>query len=179
MDMRENERAAAALDIDDDAIARLPEVLEKVEADALYGHAVEGVAEGLAFEREMAELADKMVLEVGAMFDDDNIDLDLTDESLEELDRLVSQVWGQEPPDDPDVLDAIVANWGAYLGQTIVENLGGNWQFRKELDHSSILFPRVGMEIFPMHKVRKRFRLGENESLSSFYEAIVEELTSA
>lgn len=166
-------------EIDDEVIARLPEVLYSNEADALYGQALGGLAENLAFEREMAELTDKMVLEVGAMFDEDNIELDFSEDSLDQLDRLVSQVWGDDKPEDVEVLDAIVANWGAYLGQAIMHNLGGRWQFRKELDHASVLFPRTGMEVFPMHKVRKRFRLGESESIATFYEAIVEELTAS
>lgn len=164
--------------IDDEAIARLPEFLFQNEADALYGEAVPGQAENLAFERELAELSDKMILEVMALFDEEAIELDFSEESLEELDKLVSQVWGEVPPDDADVLDAIVANWGAYLGMVILQNLGGRWSFRKDLDHTSVHFPRTGMEVFPLHKVRKRFRLGADESFASFYEAIVAELTA-
>ncbi len=168
-----------ATTIDDQAIAKLPELLFGNEADLLFGNAIQGIAECLAFEREMAELTDKMVLEVSAMFDEENIDLDLGEDSLEALDALVTQVWGEAPPDDPDALDAIVANWGAYLGQTILHNVGGQWHFRSDLDHASVYFPRTQMEVFPLHKVRKRFRLGENESLAEFYEAIVHELTAS
>jgi hypothetical protein len=176
--MSADSESTATSYIDDEAIARTPEILYQNEADALYGPPVTREAETIAFEREMSELGDKMVLEIGALFDEDNIELDFTDESLEELDKLVSQVWYEGPPDDPDVLDAIVANWGAYLGQTILTNLGGNWHFRKDLDHASIIFPRTTMEVFPMHKLRKRFRLGMDHSIFDFYEAIVEELTN-
>ena len=170
--------ANTSTEIDDEAIARLPEMLFRNEADVLFGAPVTSQAENLAFEREMAELTDKMVLEVGAMFDEDPIDLDFSQESLEELDKLVTQVWGETPPEDIDALDAIVANWGAYLGQLIIENMGGQWQFRKDLDHASVFFPRTQMEVFPLHKVRKRFRLGAEESLETFYEAIIDELTA-
>lgn len=164
--------------IDDEAIARLPEMLYENEADALYGPYVRSQAENLSFEREMAELSDKMTLEVMAMFDEEGIDLDFSEESLTELDLLITQVWGEVPPDDSDVLNAIAANWGAYLGGVILNNVGGNWRFRSDLEHVSVFFPRTGMEVFPLHKVRKRFRLGENESLARYYEAIVEELTN-
>lgn len=85
------------IDIDDKAIAQLPELLYLDEANALYGLPVEGEAENKALEREMADLTDKMLLEVGAMFEDDFIELDMTADSLDDLDRLVSQVWGEMP----------------------------------------------------------------------------------
>lgn len=69
-----------------------------------------------------------------------------------------------------------MANWGAYLGQSILSSVGGSWRFRRDIEHVSIYFPRNQMEVFPLHKVRKRFRLGEAESLSIFFEAIIEEL---
>lgn len=154
---------------------RLPEFLFTNEADALYGPAVTSLPETLAFEREIAELGDKMILEVMILFDDDAIELDLSEESLSELDVLVSQQW-PEPLDDEDVLDAIVANWGAYVGQTIVQGIGGQWTFRKDLEHVSIRFSRTGLEVFPLHKVRKRFQLGPSQALADFYEALIEEL---
>ncbi|MDB5096881.1 MAG: hypothetical protein JWM80_1302 [Cyanobacteria bacterium RYN_339] len=165
--------------IDDAAIARLPEILFEGEADALYGPVAKGDVENLSFDREMAELVDKMIMEVSAMFDEEVVDLDFSQESLEDLDRLVTQVWGRTPPEEQDVLDAISTNWGAYLGAALIHNVGGHWQFRTDLDHACVFFPRTGMAVFPMHKLRKRFRLGENESIHDFYEAIIEELTGS
>jgi hypothetical protein len=163
--------------LDKNRINRTPDFLFRAEADALYGAAVDAPASILAFEREMAELADKMVLEVTALFDEHELELDLSEESLEGLDRLVDQLW-PEPIEDEEALDAIVANWGAYVGQTILEHLGGQWTFRQDLDHASLHFPRLGLEAFPLHVVRKRLVLGADESLAAFYEALVERLTS-
>lgn len=154
-----------------------PELLYRTEADALYGPAATAQAQQLAFEREMAELTDKMILEVMALFDDLEMELDFSEESLDELDLLIDQQW-PEPIEDAEVLDAIVANWGAYLGQMILENLGGKWTFRKDLDHASVHFPRMDLEAFPLHVVRKRFQLGKGESLSGFYQALVDRLTN-
>jgi hypothetical protein len=39
-------------------------------------------------------------------------------------------------------------------------------------------FPRTGLEVFPLHKVRRRLVLGPQESLFGFYEGLVEELTA-
>jgi hypothetical protein len=157
--------------------SKLPELLFRTEADALYGPAVTAQAQILAFDREMAELSDKMILEVMALFDDHEIELDFSEESLDELDLLVDQQW-PNPIEEPEVLDAIVANWGAYLGQLILENLGGKWAFRKDLDHASIHFERLDLEAFPLHVVRKRFQLGKGESLSGYYQGLVDRLTN-
>ncbi|MEB3195747.1 MAG: hypothetical protein VKP62_00945 [Candidatus Sericytochromatia bacterium] len=162
---------------DKNRINRTPEFLFRAEADALYGTPVAEVAANLAFEREMAELSDKMVLEVTALFDEHSLELDFSEESLGDLDRLVTEVW-PEPIEDADALDAMVANWGAYLGQTVIEHLGGQWTFRQDLEHASLYFPRLGLEAFPLHVVRKRLALGPEESLAGFYEALVERLTA-
>jgi hypothetical protein len=157
-------------------VAQLPEFLFRNEADVLYGDAVLGTPQNVTFERELSELADEMVTGVMAVFDDAGVLLDFSDESIEELDRLAAQLW-PEPMEEEEALDAIVANWGAYLGQAIIENLGGEWTFRQDLEHASVHFPRTGMEAFPFHKVRKRLVLGAQESMGDFYEALVEELT--
>lgn len=164
---------------DSNRVNRIPEFLFKGEADVAYGQAVTAQIQLLAFEREMSELSDKMILEVTALFDDHEIELDHSEDSLDELDRLSDQLWSK-PIEEEDVLDAIVANWGAYLAQTILENLGGTWVFRKDLDHASIYFPRLDLEVFPLHVVRKRFHLGGagQQALAGFYDALVAKLTA-
>lgn len=161
--------------VDKNRVNRTPEFLFRAEADALYGPPVEEASRRVVLERELAELSDKMILEVTTLFDDHPLELDLSEESLSELDGLVEILW-PEPVEDPDALDAIVANWGAYLGETILNNLGGHWVFRQDLEHVSIHFPRTGLEAFPMHLVRKRLMLGEQESMAGFYDALVAKL---
>jgi hypothetical protein len=157
-------------------VDQLPEFLYRDEANVIYGDPVVGTPQNVTFEREIADLSDEMVTSVMALFDDAGIDMDYSEESIDELDRLAAQLW-PEPMEEEEALDAIVANWGAYLGQSLLENLGGQWTFRKDLEHASVHFPRTGMEAYPFHKVRKRLVLGGAESLMDFYEAIVEELT--
>ncbi|MEB3330396.1 MAG: hypothetical protein VKQ33_14320 [Candidatus Sericytochromatia bacterium] len=163
--------------LDQNRLNRTPDFLFRAEADALYGPPVEDRPRILAFEREMAELSEKMVLEVTALFEEHELELDLSEESLEDLDRLVDQLW-PEPIEDEEALDAIVANWGAYLGQTVLEHLGGQWTFRQDLEHASLHFARLGLEAFPLHVVRKRLLLGAGHSLAGCYEALVERLTT-
>ncbi len=162
---------------DKNRVEQLPDLLMRTEATALYGQPAIAAAQTLAFEREMAELTDKMILEVMALFEDLEIELDFSEESLDELDLLIDQQW-PAPLEEDEVLDAIVANWGAYLGQMIIENLGGSWTFRQDLDHASVHFSRMDLEAFPLHLVRRRFQLGRGESLSGFYQALVDRLTA-
>ena len=161
--------------------AKLPEFMTRVDADAAFGApAAAGTAARITFEREMADLCDKMTTELMAVFDDTHIELDFSDESLEALDDLADQLW-PEPVDaeaedaDPEALDAVVANWGAYLGLTIRENIGGEWTFRQDLEHASLHFPRLDIEAFPMHAMRRRLALGPGlgSRLSTFYERLV------
>ncbi|MEB3284275.1 MAG: hypothetical protein VKN33_03195 [Candidatus Sericytochromatia bacterium] len=158
-------------------INRSPEFLFRPEADTLYGVAVEDPASRMIMERELAELSDKMILEITTLFDDHPMELDFSEESLTELDGLIETLW-PEPIEDPDALDAIVANWGAYLGETVIQNLGGHWTFRQDLDHVSICFPRTGLEAFPLHLMRKRLMMGAQESIAGFYEALVAQLVN-
>lgn len=156
----------------------LPDALPTAEADARFGVAVADRHALISFDREMAELGDKMVTEVMAVFDDTGVDMDYSEESLEELDALIDELW-PDPIDEDETLDAIVANWGAYYGLTILQNLGGEWRFRKDLDHASVRFPRTGEEIFPLHLVRKRLLFGHQHSLYTFYSDLVESLLEA
>jgi hypothetical protein len=153
----------------------LPDTLETAEADRRFGLAVTERNAIISFDREMAELGDKMTAEVMAVFDDTGVDMDYSELSLEELDALIDELW-PEPIEDPESLDAIVANWGAYYGLTILQNLGGEWSFRKDLDHASVRFSRLKLEVFPLHLVRKRLLFGHKHSLYAFYENLVETL---
>lgn len=156
----------------------LHERLTTPEADAIYGPAVTDPVKLLAFDREMAELGDKMIAEVMALFDDTGIDLDYSEESLDELDALIGELW-HEPIEEDETLDAIVSNWGAYIGLVIRQHLGGEWVFRQDLEHTAIRFPRTGLEVFPLHMVRRRFLEGAQRTLLATYEGLVEELTEA
>lgn len=158
-------------------VSQLPERLTIAEADARYGLAVAEPVRLMAFDREMAELAEKMIGEVMAVFDDTGIDLDYTEESLGELDDLIQAIWKDEPIEEDEALDAIVSNWGAYFAQVIRQHVGGEWIFRQDLEHASIRFARAGFEIFPLHKLRRRLVLGEGESLTTYYERLLEDLS--
>lgn len=183
----ENEAAAEALDaqleaqeaeseIDDLAIAQLPILVASREAERLYGPPALGLGPNLALERELIELSEKAIMELMALFGDEQLQLDLSQESLEDLDRLASTAF-EPPPDEQDVLDAMTANWGAYVGRVLHEQLGGQWRFRGDLDHASLHFPRLDVEAFPFHVARRRIRLGMGDSLGGFYEATVGALT--
>ena len=156
-----------------------PSFLYKVEADVAFGPSVGDAKQLISFEREMNELSDKMILEVTALFDDHEIELDHSEDSLDELDQLLDQNW-PEAVEDEEVLEAIVANWGAYLGAMILENVGGKWSFRQDLEHASIYFERLNLEAFPMHVIRKRFQFGGRgqRTMATFYGELVAKLTA-
>lgn len=164
--------------MDNSKVHQLPDLLPTAEADERFGEAVTDRNALISFDREMAELGDKMVTEVMAVFDDTGVDMDYSEESLSELDALIDELW-PEPIEEEEALDAIVSNWGAYYGITIIQNLGGEWRFRKDLDHASVRFPRTGDEVFPLHLVRKRILLGPKYSLYAFYEELVASLVEA
>ncbi|GEM_PF-6616874 len=154
-----------------------PVELSSTDADRLYGSHGLDVLRCQQLTRELEELSEKMIQEVMITFEEEGVELDFSLESLEELDALITQHW-PEPIEDEDALSAIVANWGAYLTLLILQNVGGQLRFRRELEHVSIHFERLDWEVLPLHRVRLRFSGHTDHTLTDYYIGIVEHLTA-
>lgn len=146
------------------------------EVERRYGHMLTDPVKIEFIGGEVEDLAERFA---GQQDPDIVSDIDFTDESLERIDALLNQ-WlldqDEEEVDEagnPEVLEPVIIDVGSYLARVIHENLGGQWRFRRELVNTSLYFGRLGLECFPYHQVMKRIALGPDESLSQFYENLV------
>ncbi|ASS76310.1 hypothetical protein CIG75_16060 [Tumebacillus algifaecis] len=91
--------------------------------------------------------------------------LDYSEESLKEVDRMLSMI--TEPGQAPD--DTLVLSAGAYLGETTIRLLGGEWRLDEtELTDSSVLVE--GCELWPFRRVRQRIYYGTQNPLYAWFE---------
>ncbi len=85
--------------------------------------------------------------------------------SGEALDQFIELMIGAGDP----LSDALVMGMGAYLGETFIRNLGGEWAAMPSGPTPED--PGIewnGLEVFPYEKVRKRIALGPEHSVAYF-----------
>lgn len=91
--------------------------------------------------------------------------LDYSEESILQVDRLLSSI--TEP--GGEVSETLVLSVGAYLGETVCRELGGEWNIDEaELPDSSLLVN--GCELWPFRRVRQRLYYGTERPLYAWYE---------
>jgi hypothetical protein len=66
--------------------------------------------------------------------------------------------------------DGLINSCGAFLGQCVIENYGGEWK-RDEDGHTGVSFDDRNW-VFPFAKVSKQFENGLGDSIYSFYTLI-------
>jgi len=97
--------------------------------------------------------------------------LDYSPESLRKMDDAISTYFekGEEP------LPTTALPLGAYVGEVVRVNLGGDWHIAESVLESSIVIsgPGGGQELYPFRRVVKRFVEGTSASLEVWYEAAV------
>ena len=150
------------------------------EIASRYGQAMADARQVRAVEGQVEEVAEEFI----SRQEEDVVGgLDYTDESLLTLDEIVAGELDSididpDAYEEPDLeaLEPMVVDLGSYLAKTIKENLGGEWRFRQELTHTSIAFPRLGLEVFPYHVAQRRITESAEFSLFDFYEQLVEKL---
>lgn len=92
--------------------------------------------------------------------------LDYGPESLAKVDEAISEYFeaGEEP------LPTTVLVLGAYLGEVVRLNLGGEWRLAEDPLESAVSL--AGAELYPFRRVAKRFMEGPSSSLAAWYEAV-------
>ncbi|MBO9539141.1 hypothetical protein J7643_00960 [bacterium] len=166
----QNTRSEAA---EREALAKLPTYLTDTDADARF---TQGERAGTDWESRVEALEDEAEDTKAQIENTFESPLHQTDEDLEVLDTLITEGWGQELPPEEE-LATIALEWGTYLGDLIIKNLGGSWVIRQEPEHLSIRFSRLETQFFPVHAVLRRFALGQEATLESTYAGLVATLT--
>lgn len=92
--------------------------------------------------------------------------LDYTESSLKTLDRLITDLWGDEGPSDENH-ETMVWAFGCYVAEVLHRHYNGTWA-----DGSDGLFfdgLESGAGVSPWSWVSKRFEFGSDESIAGKY----------
>jgi len=107
---------------------------------------------------ELTELANEVKTSLGINFDEKGV------KYLEGfIERTKSQIAKEE-------WSGLISSCGAFLGQSIIEQYGGEWS-TQENGQISISFDENN-KVFPFSKVSKQFDNGLEDSIYSFYSII-------
>jgi hypothetical protein len=98
------------------------------------------------------------------------IEFGFDEQSIQKQDELIKQGWNGTVPAN---LETPVTLFGAYLGEAIIHNLGGNW-IQSNGSWVVELTAKDGASVKAnvFAKVHKRFVNGEGDSLAYFYQGI-------
>jgi hypothetical protein len=99
------------------------------------------------------------------------IELDYSPASLEICDRLVDEGWSDGAPAR---VDAVVNLFGAYLGEVIIRNLGGQWAIDEKFGLCVAGIGKIGGRALPVVQAGRRFMQGRQALLSSYYRSIAD-----
>jgi hypothetical protein len=95
------------------------------------------------------------------------------------LEATIDDMWEQGWSAEEESLDMFVTDFGCVLTWSLLHEYKGIPAFRSqtELNHASIMWSDLGVEVFPFHKMLKRLSVREGESLNHFWESVRGRLT--
>jgi hypothetical protein len=122
-------------------------------------------------EGELRKLAEDVVRNIKKKY---GVDIDFTPSSLQKLDKLITV------HHSPETLksEAILVEYGSYLGEVIIRNLGGKWKIHDDPKDCVIVGVSNLDALTPMHRIMKRLLEDEETSLHSYY-VTLEEIVNA
>jgi hypothetical protein len=96
--------------------------------------------------------------------------LDFSQASITALEGAVDDVDNFIPGgDSAENIDLISWLWGAYIGEVLRRQIGGEWLEWEDEYGKSIAFQSGGFKIFPHDKVHKRLVDGAEHDLEGYY----------
>ena len=131
----------------------------------------------------VAEMMEQLSAQAVEIARDFAVELDFSAASVTELeeqllDQLSAGVRSGESKPSDDEMAMMAKLWGAYLGETVRREFGGEWRLERPMGAqapSAALLVR-GATIFPTVKVFRRITMGEQENIAHFYGNVVERL---
>jgi hypothetical protein len=102
-----------------------------------------------------------------------NTRLDYTENSLMEVEVILSQLAGSSTASADDVGE-MCKMWGSYLGEVVRRRFGGEWSVETYPGKQfATLTLSVGAnKLFPTMKIHRRLTQGEEDSVWSFYKMV-------
>jgi hypothetical protein len=100
-----------------------------------------------------------------------NVKLKLDEKSVKKLDKIISDGWGGEPPNQ---MDNMVMVFGSFLGEAMIATFNGRWVEDPDYGWGIEFQPKNQVKDVAMvfAKMEKRFRYGMDDSISFFYDVI-------
>ncbi len=97
------------------------------------------------------------------------IELEFDESSLLRVDQIIADAWNNETP---SMLEQMVLIWGSYLGESIRRLKGGYWVESDEYGTHLCDVGAQGVKIMPYNRIRARFEVGMEESITYYYQAL-------
>ena len=102
------------------------------------------------------------------------VELDFLEPTIEQIERLVDDVeFALAGGKSEDNVALLTRTWGAYLGEVLRRNVGGEWNAD---DDGKPALCANDENIFPHDAVRRRMLGGRDDSIVKFYEHACEQL---
>ena len=97
------------------------------------------------------------------------IELGFDEASLLRVDQIIADAWNNEAP---SMLEQMVLIWGSYLGESIRRLKGGYWVESDDYGTHLCDVGAPGVKIMPFNRIRARFEVGTEESITFYYQAL-------
>jgi len=112
-----------------------------------------------------------------------NARLDYSENSLMELESILSQLALDLPPGGPstDDLTEMCKMWGCYFGEVVRRRFGGDWSIDTYpgKQFATLTLTVAGNKLFPSMKIHRRLTEGEADNVWSFYKMVKAKLEPA
>jgi hypothetical protein len=101
------------------------------------------------------------------------VELNYTEESLEELERVIDDYRVALPDGDrPETVLLMARVWGAYLGEVIRRRVGGEWIEADETPGEAAALQVGERTVQPILHVRRRLEEGKSHNVWEFYQSL-------
>lgn len=131
---------------------------------------------------DLAEMMRQLSLQAVKVARDFPVELDFTPASIPQLERMLGELSAllreSTPPPSDDEMANMAKLWGAYLGETVRRELGGEWQLERPpgVQSPAAALQVRGATIFPTLKIFRRLTNGDVDNVALFFGKVVEEL---
>jgi len=131
------------------------------------------MSENVALQKEIEGLATACIKTAETSF---GLKLEYDEASLLRVDQVLVDAWHNRVP---AMLDQMVLIWGAYIGECLRRLEGGHWVQSDEYGTHLCDVGASGVKIMPFNRIRARFEVGMEESITFYYRGLCEVIEEA
>jgi hypothetical protein len=98
--------------------------------------------------------------------------LDYSESSIRILDQVINELYKKKSLSQGS-MDRLIVSFGAYFGQTFLNNMSGMWFQHPDFDLPLVFSPKALFEFSPFEIMRQKFQLVEKYDLYIAYQDLV------